>query len=224
MRKVVLGSTLLHFGLLEPEEAVIPWDGKRLLDSSSTEIADYPGLFSWWSKAERRWNEHSSGKMTLLQRIDYQKLLTMQFPVAHIRVVYATSGTYLASAVVEDRSLLCDTKTYWIPVNTLDEGRYLSAILNSDALRQRFEHLQPTGQFGTRDFHRLPLCPPIPLFDSESDLHQSLTRIYQDASSQVASMEITRLGFKNARQKIRNDLETNSLRQLNTLVEKLLET
>jgi len=224
MRKVVLGSTLLHFGLLEPEEAVIPWDGKRLLDSSSTEMADYPGLFSWWSKAERRWNEHSSGKMTLLQRIDYQKLLTMQFPVAHIRVVYATSGTYLASAVVEDRSLLCDTKTYWIPVNTLDEGRYLSAILNSDALRQRFEHLQPTGQFGTRDFHRLPLCPPIPLFDSESDLHQSLTRIYQDASSQVASMEITRLGFKNARQKIRNDLETNSLRQLNTLVERLLET
>ena len=223
LRKVALGSTLLHFGLVEPEKAVIPWDGKHLLDSSSLEMKNYPGLFSWWSKAERRWDEHSSGKMSLLQRIDYQKLLTQQFPTAKIRVVYSTSGTYLASAVIDDQTLLCDTKTYWIPVSSLDEGHYLSAILNSDALRNRFAHLQPMGQFGTRDFHRLPLCPPTPLYDPKSDMHHYLSQIYKDASTHVATMNFEQIGFIRARQNIRKELKANGLLlRLDKLVEKLL--
>lgn len=224
LRRVVLGSTLLHFGLLEPEKAVIPWDGKHLLDSSSLEMKNYAGLFSWWSKAERRWDEYSSGKMSLLQRIDYQKLLTQQFPTAKIRVVYSTSGTYLASAVIDDQTLLCDTKTYWIPVSSLDEGHYLSAILNSDTLRDRFAHLQPMGKFGTRDFHRLPLCPPTPLYDPESEIHHSLSQIYKDASTRVVALNLEEIGFIHARQDIRKDLKANGLLlRLNKLVEKLLE-
>lgn len=114
---------------------MIPWDGKRLLAGNDEQIDDYPGLAAWWRQAEQIWNANrSTDRLTLLGQLDYRHKLSQQIPRAAHRVVYTKGGIYLAAARVNDPSAVIDHKLYWAAVSGTDEARYLTAILNSDAL------------------------------------------------------------------------------------------
>ena len=63
VRPLLLGSTLLPFRMLEPALAVVPWQGERLLHGDDDELDDYPGLASWWRRAEELW-EATAGATT----------------------------------------------------------------------------------------------------------------------------------------------------------------
>lgn len=131
----LLGSSIVHHQMREPELAVIPWNGTELLHSTHPSIDAHPGLAAWWRQAEGRWDTLGKGKMTFEERTNYQNTLTCQFPIPSIRVAYTTSGTYLAAAVIDDATIVIDHALYWIPVTTLGEANYLTAVLNSDAPR-----------------------------------------------------------------------------------------
>ena len=74
IRPLYLGDNVLPFRLLPPRLAVIPWDGKKLLDGSDDQLDDYPGLADWWRQAEQIWNAHrSSDRLTLLGQLDYRR-------------------------------------------------------------------------------------------------------------------------------------------------------
>jgi len=81
--------------------------------------------------------------MNAIAWLNYANKLTQQDPRVKYRVIYNTSGTYLASAVVENKKLhietngtkirlngiIIDCTLYGYETNNEDEAYYLSAIL-----------------------------------------------------------------------------------------------
>lgn len=131
VRPAYLGESIGPFRVLAPGQAVIPYDGTRLLDGNDNRIERYPGLALWWRGAEAIWlANRSSEKRMLADQLDYLGQLRAQFPVAPIRVVYSKAGNHLAAAIVQDGLGVIDHSLYWVPVATLQEAQYLVAVLN----------------------------------------------------------------------------------------------
>ena len=87
IRPVHLGATLLPFRLLEPWLGVIPWDGKELMDGTNPHIENYPGFAEWWTAAESVWDDNEGeSSLTLLERVDFRRGLSIQVPTATHRV------------------------------------------------------------------------------------------------------------------------------------------
>ena len=177
VRPLLLGSTIAPFRCLSPQEAIVPWSKGRLLDGSMDAIDEHEGLATWWRNAEALWNRHRTSEMSLRDRLDYQRLLTLQFPLAPHRVVYNRSGSRLVAAYVEPAEAVIDTKLYWSAVASRAEADYLAAVLNSPLMTELVNPLQGKGQFGPRDFYKLPFEFPIPSYDPSIELHARLAEL-----------------------------------------------
>lgn len=188
VRPMHLGSTIVAFRPLEPGLAIIPWNGDGLLDGDDDQLDAYPGLAAWWRAAERLWraNRSASTTMTLRDQLDFQRKLTLQFPIAKHRVVYTKGGQHLAACRIDDPLAVIENKLYWAPCESIEEARYLTAVLNSGPLAQAVTPLQSRGQHNPRDFDTLVFAVPFPAFDTESDLHLRLAALAARAEA-VAS-------------------------------------
>ena len=60
-----------------------------------------------------------------------------------------------AAAILRDDPAAIEHKLYWAGVDTIEEARYLAAILGSEAARRKIEGLQSRGQWGARDFDKV---------------------------------------------------------------------
>ena len=69
--------------------------------------------------------------------------LSMQFAVTGMKVVYNKAGTLLSSATLDDPRVIVDTGAYWVAARSLEEARYLTAILNSATVLARIIPMQP---------------------------------------------------------------------------------
>lgn len=205
-----LGENVAPYRILDHDEAVVPWDGKRLLDGGDDKLDLYPGLADWWREAERLWDTHGTRKMSLHDRIDFQGLLTAQFPVIRHKVVYAASGTYMAAARLDDPAGIIENRLWWRPAHDPDEARYLVAVLNSDTLLTEVIPLQPIGGFGTRHFHRYPLYPPVPRWDPANPTHTSLAVLAERAEG-LAALVPPSAGFQKSRSMIREALREDGV-------------
>jgi hypothetical protein len=135
IRPLYLGESILPFRCLQPPQAAIPWDGQRLLHGEDERLDLYPGLAQWWRSAEAVWAQNrSSERLSLMERLNYRRTLSQQFPAADYRVVYTSSGMYLAAAIVSNPTVVIEHKLYWGSAASLDEARFLTAILNSTTL------------------------------------------------------------------------------------------
>lgn len=192
VRPLHVGDTLLPYRLLQPLQAIIPWDGTRLLRTAE-QRAMYPGLADWWTRAENAWNEGKSknSKLTLLDQLDYRNKLTNQLPLVRgtYRVVYNKSGMYLAAAIVRDDGII-DHKLYWGSVTSLDEARYLVAILNSVIMTERLRPLQARGEHNPRDYDMYVWQMPVPLFDPVDARHVRLAQLAELAEKIAVSVPI----------------------------------
>jgi SAM-dependent methyltransferase len=205
MRPLYIGETVLPFRLQEPKLAVIPWNGSVLMNGDHDRIDDYPGLATWWRQAERLWEANrSSDRLSLVERLDFMRGLSGQFPPSQYRVAYTASGTYLAAALVADPLAVIEHKLYWATVLSIDEGRYLTAILNSDVLNELVRPLQSVGAFGPRDFDKYIFDLPIPLYSSDATVHRQLVNLATSAEEVSATIELKKgTSFKAARRQIR---------------------
>lgn len=208
VRRAYLGEHCLPFRMLVPAQAVIPFDGKTLLSGQDDRIDRYPGLADWWRSAERTWMANrSSERRTLIEQIDYIGQLTAQFPIAPSRVVYTKAGNHLTAALVADLEAVIDHKLYWGVAATAEEGRYLTAILNSPALDKIIEPYQSRGAFGPRDFDKYVWYAPIPEFNPSDERHRCLVDLAIEGEAVAAEIELPAgLGFKRARSLIREAL------------------
>jgi hypothetical protein len=136
LRPVFAGDTVLPFRVRPAALGVIPWDGTTPAATTTTRLDGYPGLADWWRTAEKTWDRHRVSGLSLLEQLDYRRKLTAQLPGTAHRVVYAASGMHLAAAYVDDPRAVIEHKLYWANVADREEGRYLTAVLNSDALLQ----------------------------------------------------------------------------------------
>jgi len=227
IRPVHLGSTLLPFRLLEPWQGVIPWDGSELLDSSSPHLDLYPGLADWWTRAEAIWDANKGeSRLSLIERADYHNGLSRQLPVPSHRVLYTASGQYLAAARTEDPVALIDTKLYWAAASSVEEARYLTAVLNAPSLTAHVNPLQSRGEHNPRDFHLVVWRLPIPLFDPSNELHQQLVQLAAEAEAVAASVDISgHRTFQAQRRLIREELDRRGIAAgIDSIVNDLMPT
>ncbi|HXH83943.1 MAG TPA: N-6 DNA methylase, partial [Candidatus Tectomicrobia bacterium] len=191
LRPLYLGESVAPFRLLDPVLAVVPWDEEsgRVLDARAALRSGYLHLAGWLEQAERLWRAHGRSDMSLVERWDYHRELSAQFPTAPVRVLYAASGTLPAAAVLRNGPAVVEHKLYWAAVEK-DEARYLVAILNSEAARSRIAHLQSRGQWGARDFDKLMFELPIPKFDADHPLHHDLAEAARQAEAVAAKVAL----------------------------------
>jgi len=213
VRPVHLGATLLPFRLLEPWLGVIPWDGKVLLDGANPDIEKYPGFAEWWTKSESVWDENKGeSRLTLLERVDFRAGLGLQFPTAAHRVLYASSGQYLAAVRIDNPNTVIDNSLYWSVASSLDEARYLTAILNAPSLTALMAPLQARGEHNPRHFHKLVWRLPIPLFDGKNEDHERLASLASHAEALAAETDISgKRTFQAQRRLIREALEREGI-------------
>jgi hypothetical protein len=227
IRPAYFGESIAPFRVLDTVDAVIPYDGSGLLAGSDDRIDRYPGLAAWWRWAERMWMQYrASERLTLLDRIDYVHGLTTQFPIAPWRVVYTASGNTLAAALVRDPWGVVEHKLYWAPVDSPDEGRYLTAILNAPIINDAVKPYQSTGAFGPRDFDKYVWLLPIPVFDAENPLHGLLVQVARRAEEVAATVLMpTPSSFQRMRREIRAALRQAGIESdLNEVVHQLLSS
>ncbi len=221
---VYLGDSILPFRCLPTLQAVIPWDGERLLHGQNEQLDLYPGLAKWWRSAEAIWNEHrSSERLRLTERLDYRHGVSQQLPAADHRVVYSASGMYLAAAVVSDPTAVIEHKLYWGAADSLDEARFLTAVLNSTILTMAVRPLQARGEHNPRDFDKYIFQLPIPLYDPSNADHQSLITLASHSERVAASVELPAVRFETQRRRIREALvEDGAAADIDAIVKTLL--
>ena len=146
------------------------------------------------------------GAALLSERLDYRRGLSQQFPAPAHRVVYSASGMYLAAAIVSDPMAVIEHKLYWAAVSGIDEARYLTAILNSDALTQLVRPLQARGEHNPRDFDKYVFRLPIPLYNPGDEDHRNLVTLAERAEEAAAAVELPAVSFQAQRRRIREAL------------------
>ncbi|MCD6599804.1 MAG: hypothetical protein J7L19_04475, partial [Dehalococcoidia bacterium] len=227
LRPLYLGESIAPFRVLSQILSVVPWEAKRrrLLTATEAQSRGYAHLAGWLTEAERMWSQHSSGKRTLLEQLDYYGQLSAQFPIAPLRVVYSKAGTLPAATLMKGQASLVDHTLYWATVNGPDEGYYLLAVLNSETARKLTEGLQARGQWGARHFDKVMLSLPIPRFDRADKLHRALARAAVHAEQVAAAVQLNEgMHFVKARQRIRTTLRENGVAQkIDKLVAELLK-
>jgi SAM-dependent methyltransferase len=231
LRPVLLGEDLAPFRLLSSSLAVVPVTPTgELLDSAAARSHRAPRLAAWLADIEGKWAQHrgagsGAGKpMTLSNRLDFQRNLSRQFPVAPIRVVYSASGTLLAATVVSDTQAVVEHKAYWCAARTNEEARYICAIVNAEHLRLQITDKQSKGQGGARDFDNLMWELPIPEYDAREALHRDLAALAAECEAAAAAVELPEgAHFTRHRRLIRDALDATGLaRRLDALVARLL--
>jgi hypothetical protein len=225
VRHLHLGETILPFRVLEALEVVIPWDGKGLLSGADERLEQYPGLADWWRRAEQVWAaDRSSERLALVDRLDFRRGLSQQFPIPDYRVVYSASGMYLAAAAVTDRRIVIEHKLYWAAVSGLSEARFLAAVLNSSAVTSAVRPLQARGEHNPRDFDKYVWQVPIPLFDPQDATHQRLVALAEAAERMVGDMELDlRRQFEALRRQVREAVAASAVgREIDEVVRELL--
>ena len=225
VRPLVIGETVLPYRLLEPLEAIIPWDGTRLLPGNDEHMEYYPGLASWWRQAEAAWiANRSSDRLDLLGRLDYRHGVSHQFPVGPRRVIYTKSGMYLAATYITDDRIIVDQGLYWAAAASLDEARYLVAILNSEIMTQRVRPLQARGQHNPRHFAKHIWRLPVPIYDPVNEQHYSLVALSEQSEKLVASLDLPHgLSFEALRRRVRQAVTASEAgQQIELIVSQIL--
>lgn len=223
IRPLYTGSSILPFRCQEPGLAVIPWNGKILMSGESELIDMYPGLCDWWRKAEEKWNEYrTNDRLSLLERIDFQKGLSQQFPIVKERILYATSGMHICSARLSNKQAIIDSKLYWATTESPEESYYLCAILNAEITTLETRPFMSYGK-DERDIHKHVWNLNIPKFNSQDQLHLEITKIGQTLEKEIAQLELRNVYFANIRQDIRKYIRNSTQgKELEKLVAELL--
>jgi hypothetical protein len=225
LRPILLGESILPYRQLKSFEGVVPVADILVIDASLAERAGLSKLAGWMSKAERVWRAHSKNeRMTLIERWDFQRGLSNQFPIAPLRVVFAASGTLPSASILRDERTVVEHGLYWATPVSSEEAYYLCAIFNSEAARARAEQYQARGQFGARHFDKVMFNLPIPIFDDKKPLHRELADAGAQAETVAANVELKEgEKFQRARKRVRDALAEDGIGgDIEKLVEKLL--
>lgn len=184
----------------------MPRDGEEQAALITAEKAHKRGFFhlaGWLQQAEGEWAKRRRAKaerMSLYEYLDLYGGLTGQNPQARMWVIYNTSGTHLAAAVVENeaiafevsgqsvvaRGFVADTKTYHCELDDRLEAFFLTAVLNAPVVDELIKPMQSRGLWGPRDIHKKPLELPIPHFDPSQEAHRKLAELAAACTQKVA--------------------------------------
>jgi len=202
------GSEVLPFGHLEFPLAMLPIEpsaGKyRLVSSEEAKTRGYIGVSSWLKNAERIWKEKRGEKapIDVYGWLDYQHKLTNQSSRPAFKVLYNTSGTYLASCVVRNEAcsieldgttitsngVLADMTTCYFDASDEHEAWYLAAFLNARVIDMLIKPMQPKGDFGQRHIAKKVLELPMPRYNPKNETHNEMRKLALSSATKVKEL------------------------------------
>lgn len=227
----LLGGDLVSFGYNKLRTIVLPLElstiGYKLLDVNVLRGKGFTLMARWLEKTQKLWEERRTKKAEkrfnrILERLDYNSLLTIQNPHKRYVVLYNTSGTNLVSCSIDRQTLpafqvletkispkgfIAESVTYFYETDDYMEANYLCAILNSQVLNDGIKPLQPRGLFGERHIHRRPFNFPIPKFNKNNKLHTKLADLGRKCHAKVASLKFTKKSTAGLRKEARETIK-----------------
>lgn len=241
----IIGIDLVSFGFVRLHPIVLPVErtrkNYRLLDVKELRTRGYTFMAKWLENAQKIWEDKRTGKAKslfprLIERIDYQALLSNQDSKSRYNVIYNKFGKNLVSCVIDKRNLplfnygnveiapvdfLAENATQVLATDDRAEAHYLCSILNSNAVNEKIKPYQPQGSFGERDITRLPFKLPIPKFDKKVAVYKDLAKLSETAHSIIASTVFAKKGTSGLRAEARDALITD-VKKIDKLVSNLL--
>lgn len=249
------GSEIVQFSHLPFQIALLPIYKEKerfqMIDERKLEETPFIGIKKWIMKVEEIWKKYRTDKAerySAIEWLNYRNKIINQNPNARFKVLYLTSGTYLASCLVDlqkeelkeridgiEISLngyVADTKTYYYETEDEGEAYYLVGILNSPVVDDLIKGMQSRGLFGPRDIHKKVLELPIPKFNSKNPIHQELSELAKRCKAKADALlpslieRYTSIGYirKKIKEVLKDELERTSELILKIFAEQTTET
>lgn len=241
----LLGGDIVPFGFSEIKFIFLPIEpthnGYRLIDVNTLRTRGFIYAANWLEKAQKYWEERRTGKAKerfprILDRLNYNNLLSVQNPRKKYIVLYNASGTNIASCVINKEAIPCfsvlqskikpkgfiaDAKTWFYETNTKKEAYYLCSVLNSNVINMAVKPFQTRGLWGERDIHRRPFMISIPRFKENNAKHLELAEIGQKCHSKVATLQLKGKRVGSARREARESV-AGEIKKIDELVPEIL--
>ena len=234
--ETVLAKGLLPFAIARRELVFLPV--KKLEDRAvmvgHKQLLEDGNIHSakWVKFAEKRWDAKNE-KMKIYERLNYHNTLISQKIDAKYVVLYNTSGTNLTAALfisaksnntLPINGFIADAKTYYYYPESLKEGDYICAVLNSAIVNEMIKAYQPEGLYGPRDIHRRPfeVCP-IAVFDEKNSDHVMLAELGKKCREEMKAIVPKLNGRLGGVRLDCRDIIAHELREINSLVNSLFK-
>jgi hypothetical protein len=241
----LLGGDIVSFGFSKLRSVVLPIEptstGYRLLDVNALRNRGFTHMADWLEKAQKLWEERRTEKAEtrfsrVIERLNYNNLLSMQNPRKRYVVIYNASGTNIASCVIDreqlssfeilqtmvkPRGYVVDSKSFHYETSDENEAHFICSILNSNVLNEAIKPLQPRGLFGEREIQRRPFMFPIPKFDENDPKHLELAQISKQCHNRLKSKQFVRKSAAGARNESRSTV-AREIERIDELVSELL--
>jgi hypothetical protein len=215
--------------------------GYELLDVNVLRNRGLIHMADWLEKAQKLWEERRTEKAEdrfprIIDRLNYNNLLSIQNPQKRYVVLYNASGTNIASCVVDRQSLpefwilqttlqpkgfVAESTTFFYETNNEMEAHYLCSILNSNVMNDLIKPLQPRGTFGERHIQRRPFMFPIPKFNEKDPIHFELAKISKQCHDVLKSKRFTRKSTAGMRGEAR-EIVIKEIEKIDELVSEVL--
>jgi len=253
----LLSWEMVPFGYLGLRIVILPIkkvnSNIEVLDVAQLIRHKQPGIAGWLQKTQIIWDQYKTEKAKtrfprLVNRLDYNGLLSYQNNEKRYIVIYNATGTNVTSCIVDRQMLpkfavgnnsntssnndtgmgvrclepngfIVDVKSWYFETESEHEAYYLSAVFNSDVINNLIKPLQPRGLFGARAIHRRPLLFPIPKFNEKDSLQKKLVNLSKKCSEKIKINDLQ--NEKNAKKKARQIINYE-MEEINNLVTKIL--
>jgi hypothetical protein len=131
---------------------------------------------------------------------------------------------YMAAAIAADPNAVIEHQLYWGLTESLEEARFIVAILNSDVTTMAVRRMQRRGEHNPRHVGKKVFSLPIPLYDPDNAAHVQLTALAEHAQNIVDTTRLPDTRFEMQRKHIRGVLEREGVTaDINAIVKALLD-
>lgn len=224
---VCLGESVLPYRVVNLQTAVLPIDAHRILvaqdEGEAAGIAAFDGLSEWWERVDETWKSNGSGRLNIVEQLDFHGKLSCQLPLPEQRVVYSKSGMHIAAARLLNHRAVVDHTLYWSSVASTEEAHYLCAILNSRVVTERVRPIMAYGK-DERHIDKYVWHLGIPLFSGENQAHRELAELGRRAERDMESIALDNRHFTAHRRAVRLLLDESPIgREIEVAVTALLE-
>ena len=119
---------------------------------------------------------------------------------------------HVTACRVTDVDALVEHQLDWAPMRSVEEARYLCAVLNSTTVTKAVEPYMVSGKGGGRHIGSHLWKLPIPLYDSSDRLHRHLASLGAEAERFVENLEIPEMkAHGRMRARVRESLASSHL-------------
>ena len=208
---VYMGECIAPYVTLDPLKAALPVHRPTMTmplthddcegnkhDACQLDVAAlHPTMQRRWSKTAEMYREaHKSQAIKdLYSSLNHLNKLTGQLEYLRSviavdgkhRVAYTSSGRPTAT-IIRDKHAILENALYQTVSCSIDEARYLLAILNSQHLENQTGIFMPRGLFGARHFHKHGWKLSIPRYDTREPLHVRLSQLGKTAEQECAAL------------------------------------